>query len=227
MKDNGLANEHELQSYFIRRVEKMINNRGKGSLAGMKSRKGPFPTATMMVWRSKMPHIAAQALAQGNDIVMTPKSHLYFDYDQGPGKPAAPEYETINNNQLTWQHVYGLEPVPQGTPRERKSRCWAARRTSGRNISRTCRNGNTMSSPRPGAGGSCLDPAGAKNEKDFRKRLDRQLPSWTPAASITKDRTMEPRTAGGRHYAGTPLSTADRFLRHLLPEAALWASQPS
>ena len=29
MKDNGLANEHELQSYFIRRVEKMINNRGK------------------------------------------------------------------------------------------------------------------------------------------------------------------------------------------------------
>ena len=130
----------------------------------------------MMVWRSKMPHIAAQALAQGNDIVMTPKSHLYFDYDQGPGKPAAPEYETINNNQLTWQHVYGLEPVPQGTPGNGKSRCWAARRTSGRNISRTCRNGNTMSSPRPGAGGSCLDPQELKNEKDFRKRLDRQLP---------------------------------------------------
>ena len=33
-----------------------------------------------------------------------------------------------------------------------------------------------MSSPRPGAGGSCLDPQELKNEKDFRKRLDRQLP---------------------------------------------------
>lgn len=128
----------------------MINNRGKRLIGWDEIQEGGLsPTATMMVWRSKMPHIAAQALAQGNDIVMTPKSHLYFDYDQGPGKPAAPEYETINNNQLTWQHVYGLEPVPQGTPRERESRCWAARRTSGRNISRTCRNGNTMSSPAP------------------------------------------------------------------------------
>lgn len=86
----------------------------------MKSRKGPLPTATMMVWRSWMPNSARHALEQGNDVVMTPNSHLYFDYDQGPGKPSAPEYETINDDNLTWQRVYGLEPVPQGTPRKRE-----------------------------------------------------------------------------------------------------------
>lgn len=67
-----------------------------------------------------MPNSARHALEQGNDVVMTPNSHLYFDYDQGPGKPSAPEYETINDDNLTWQRVYGLEPVPQGTPRERE-----------------------------------------------------------------------------------------------------------
>ena len=120
MKDNGLANEHELQSYFIRRVEKIINSRGKRLIGWDEIQEGGLsPTATMMVWRSQMPHIAAQTLARGNDIVMTPNSHLYFDYDQGPGKPAAPEYETITNNQLPRQHDSGLEPVPQGPPRER------------------------------------------------------------------------------------------------------------
>lgn len=103
----------------------------------------------MMVWRSWMPNSARHALEQGNDVVMTPNSHLYFDYDQGPGKPSVPEYETINNDNLTWQRVYGLDPVPQGTPRERENRFWAARRTSGRSTSLTCRNGNIMSSPAP------------------------------------------------------------------------------
>lgn len=61
MKDNGLANEHELQSYFIRRVEKIINSRGKRLIGWDEIQEGGLsPTATMMVWRSQMPHIAAQ-----------------------------------------------------------------------------------------------------------------------------------------------------------------------
>ena len=43
MKDNGLANEHELQSYFIRRVEKMINNRGKRLIGWDEIQEGAFP----------------------------------------------------------------------------------------------------------------------------------------------------------------------------------------
>lgn len=128
----------------------MINSHGKRLIGWDEIQEGGLsPTATMMVWRSWMPNSARHALEQGNDVVMTPNSHLYFDYDQGPGKPSAPEYETINDDNLTWQRVYGLEPVPQGRPGNRKNRCWAARRTSGRSTSPTCRNGNTMPFPAP------------------------------------------------------------------------------
>lgn len=113
MKDNGLTNEYELQSYFIRRVEKIINKHGKKLIGWDEIQEGGLsPSATMMVWRSWLPNGAKQALEQGNDVVMTPNSHLYFDYDQGSGKPNSSEYETINNDKLTWQHVYSLEPIP-------------------------------------------------------------------------------------------------------------------
>lgn len=178
MKDNGLANEHELQSYFIRRVEKMINNRGKRLIGWDEIQEGGLsPTATMMVWRSQMPHIAAQTLARGNDIVMTPNSHLYFDYDQGPGKPAAPEYETINNNQLTWQHVYRLEPVPQGTPREREKQVLGCQANIWTEYIPNLPKWEYHVFPRALALAEVAwTPQELKNEKDFRKRLDRQLP---------------------------------------------------
>ena len=178
MKDNGLANEHELQSYFIRRVEKMINNRGKRLIGWDEIQEGGLsPTATMMVWRSQMPHIAAQTLARGNDIVMTPNSHLYFDYDQGPGKPAAPEYETINNNQLTWQHVYGLEPVPQGTPREREKQVLGCQANIWTEYIPNLPKWEYHVFPRALALAEVAwTPQELKNEKDFRKRLDHQLP---------------------------------------------------
>ncbi|QHV65339.1 beta-N-acetylhexosaminidase [Akkermansia muciniphila] len=178
MKDNGLANEHELQSYFIRRVEKMINNRGKRLIGWDEIQEGGLsPTATMMVWRSQMPHIAAQTLARGNDIVMTPNSHLYFDYDQGPGKPAAPEYETINNNQLTWQHVYGLEPVPQGTPREREKQVLGCQANIWTEYIPNLPKWEYHVFPRALALAEVAwTPQELKNEKDFRKRLDRHLP---------------------------------------------------
>ena len=177
MKDNGLANEHELQSYFIRRVEKMINNRGKRLGWDEIQEGGLSPTATMMVWRSQMPHIAAQTLARGNDIVMTPNSHLYFDYDQGPGKPSVPEYETINNDNLTWQRVYGLDPVPQGTPREREKQVLGCQANIWTEYIPNLPKWEYHVFPRALALAEVAwTPQELKNEKDFRKRLDRQLP---------------------------------------------------
>jgi len=178
MKDNGLANEQELQSYFIRRVEKMINCRGKRLIGWDEIQEGGLsPTATMMVWRSQMPHIAAQALAQGIDIVMTPNSHLYFDYDQGPGKPGASEYETINNNQLTWQHVYGLEPVPQGTPREREKHILGCQANIWTEYIPNLPKWEYHVFPRALALAEVAwTPRELKNDEEFRKRLDRQLP---------------------------------------------------
>ena len=160
---------------------------------------------------------------------MTPNSHLYFDYDQGPGKPSVPEYETINNDNLTWQRVYGLDPVPQGTPREREKQVLGCQANIWTEYIPNLPKWEYHVFPRALALAEVAwTPQELKNEKDFRKRLDRQLP-FLDARGVNYKKTGQwsPRTAGGRHYAGTPLSTADGFLRRLLPEAALWASQPS
>lgn len=116
MKENGLKNEHELQSYFIRQVEKLINAKGKRLIGWDEIQEGGLsPTSTMMVWRDWK--WANHAIERGNDVVMTPSSHLYFDYDQGEGKPATPEYDNINNGgKLNWKTTYALNPVPEGLP---------------------------------------------------------------------------------------------------------------
>lgn len=178
MRDNGLANEHELQSYFIRRVEKIINSRGKRLIGWDEIQEGGLsPTATMMVWRSWMPDSARHALEQGNDVVMTPNSHLYFDYDQGPGKPSVPEYETINNDNLTWQRVYGLDPVPQGTPREREKQVLGCQANIWTEYIPNLPKWEYHVFPRALALAEVAwTPKDQKDEKDFRKRLDRQLP---------------------------------------------------
>lgn len=178
MKDNGLRNEHELQSYFIRRVEKIINGHGKRLIGWDEIQEGGLsPTATMMVWRSWMPNSAKHALDRGNDVVMTPNSHLYFDYGQGPGKPAAAEYETINDDSLTWQHVYALEPVPQGTPPEQEKQVLGCQANLWAEYIPNLPKWEYQVFPRALALAEVAwTPRELKNEGDFRRRMERQLP---------------------------------------------------
>ena len=62
----------------------------------------------MMVWRSW--EYGVDAVRQGHDIVMSPTSHCYFDYYQGP---ASGEPEAIGGH-LPLERVYAFEPVPEG-----------------------------------------------------------------------------------------------------------------
>lgn len=129
MKENGLKNEHELQSYFIRRVEKIVNSKGKKLIGWDEIQEGGLSkTATMMVWRSW--DWAKHALENGNEIIMTPNSHCYLDYIQGK-RPEGPEYDQIGGN-LPLEKVYNLNPVPEGTTPEQEKRivgvqgnCWS------------------------------------------------------------------------------------------------------
>lgn len=64
MKKNGLKNEQELQSYFIHRVEKLVNARGKQIIGWDEIREGGLSkTATLMVWHD--PGIAREAIKHG------------------------------------------------------------------------------------------------------------------------------------------------------------------
>jgi hexosaminidase len=104
----GLADEHELQSWFVRRIERFLNEHGRRLVGWDEIIEGGLaPNATVMSWRGTQGGI--EAARQGHDVVMTPTSHLYFDYYQGE-----PEQEPLAIGGYTpLERVYDFEPVPE------------------------------------------------------------------------------------------------------------------
>ncbi|MCT4586993.1 MAG: family 20 glycosylhydrolase [Carboxylicivirga sp.] len=108
IKKEKLHDEHELQSYFVHRIEKFLNGKGKRMIGWDEILEGGMsPTATMMFWRGWVPDAPVKAAKQGNDVIMSPTSHCYFDYGQNSG---------------TLENVYGFEPVPEGLSAEEQKR---------------------------------------------------------------------------------------------------------
>jgi hexosaminidase len=107
MKKEGLKNEHELQSYFIKRVEAYVLSKGKQIIGWDEILEGGLaPEATVMSWRGMEGGI--EAAEQGHDVIMTPTSHCYFDYYQ-----ADREFEPVAiGGFTTLKKVYSFEPIP-------------------------------------------------------------------------------------------------------------------
>lgn len=107
MKREGLKNEEELQSYFIRRVEKILASKGKKLLGWDEILEGGLsPTASVMSWRGIQGGI--DAAKAGHNVVMTPGTPVYFDHYQAE---ASTEPMTIGGLN-TLQNVYDYEPLP-------------------------------------------------------------------------------------------------------------------
>jgi len=109
IKAEGLADEHELQSYFIRRIDTFLTERGKKLVGWDEILDGGLaPGATVMSWRGEKGGVAAAKL--GRDVVMSPYSHLYFDFKQSD---AADELgATWGGYPIPLELVYSYEPVP-------------------------------------------------------------------------------------------------------------------
>lgn len=107
IRREGLADEHELQSYFIRRIEDFLAAHGRRLVGWDEILEGGLPPrATVMSWRGMDGGIAA-AKAR-HDVIMTPGSHVYFDHYQGD-----PDYEPLAIGGFTpLEKVYAFEPVP-------------------------------------------------------------------------------------------------------------------
>jgi hexosaminidase len=106
IKDEGLKDENELQSWFVRRIEKYVNSKGKKLIGWDEiSQGGLSKTATVMFWRGGEEKIVLDAINQGNDVIMTPTSHLYFDYPYGG------VYTTYPYNGISTERVYSYEPL--------------------------------------------------------------------------------------------------------------------
>ncbi|MBL7819112.1 MAG: family 20 glycosylhydrolase [Saprospiraceae bacterium] len=81
MRRNNLKSEEELQSYFIRQIEKFINSKGKQIIGWDEILEGGLaPNATVMSWRGTEGGIAAAR--QKHPVIMCPGSHCYFDHYQ-------------------------------------------------------------------------------------------------------------------------------------------------
>lgn len=115
-KKENLKDEHEVQSYFVRRIEKFINSKGKKIIGWDEILEGGLaPNATVMSWRGMKGGI--EAAKAKHDVIMTPTDFVYFDYGQGD-----PAYEPLNiGSYVPLEKVYSFEPVPKElTPEEAK-----------------------------------------------------------------------------------------------------------
>ena len=108
MKDLEIEDEDSLQTYFIGRVQKILSNYGKKIIGWDEIIEGGLvENATVMSWRGEEGGIFAAK--SGNDAIMSPTSHLYFDYYQAKtGEPLA------IGGLIPLEKVYSYEPIPKG-----------------------------------------------------------------------------------------------------------------
>lgn len=108
IKDHGLHNEHELQSFVIQRMSKFLTSKGRTLMGWDEILEGGLAeNAQVMSWRGTEGGIAAAKA--GHQVVMTPTSYCYFDYYQSgnPGEPLA------IGGYLPLEKVYAFQPVPK------------------------------------------------------------------------------------------------------------------
>jgi hexosaminidase len=106
----GLADEAELQSWFIRRIERHLSARGRRLVGWDEILEGGLaPNAIVMSWRGTEGGIAAAR--QGHEVIMTPVEHAYFDFYQAD--PAnEPPGANWSGTTLPLEKVYAFDPVP-------------------------------------------------------------------------------------------------------------------
>lgn len=116
IKEKGLKDEHELQSYFVQRIEKYINAKGRSIIGWDEILEGGLaPNATVMSWRGVDGGIAAAK--QNHDVIMTPGSKgLYFDHAQSSSADEPVNIGGVDN----YAKVYAYDPVPAELPADQK-----------------------------------------------------------------------------------------------------------
>ncbi|MCL2098015.1 MAG: beta-N-acetylhexosaminidase [Bacteroidales bacterium] len=117
LKKHKLKDEHELQSYFIQRIEKFVNAHGKKIIGWDEILEGGLaPNATVMSWRGEEGGI--EAALQGHDVIMVPTSYLYFDYYQSDNKAEEP---LAIGGFVPLDKVYSFDPVPVILPDDKQA----------------------------------------------------------------------------------------------------------
>lgn len=108
IRELGLKDEHELQSWFIRQMDTFLVARGRRLVGWDEILEGGLAeNAIVMSWRGTEGGIAAARA--GHDVIMAPESHTYLNYYQAPDQEREP---LAHRGLLALEKVYGFEPIP-------------------------------------------------------------------------------------------------------------------
>ena len=117
IREEGLKDEYQLQSYFIHRIERWMHTHGREIIGWDEILQGGISkTANIMSWNGSDPGI--KAAQRGNPVIMTPKWYCYFDYSQ----TSDPErYEPLGNTRyVSVRQAYRLDPCDRLTLPDQK-----------------------------------------------------------------------------------------------------------
>lgn len=169
IKEKGLKDEHDLQSYFIQRIEKYLNSKGRQIIGWDEILEGGLaPNATVMSWRGEKGGI--EAAKQKHNVIMTPNSYVYFDYAQNKQ-----EDSLVIGGYLNVQKVYNYEPVPAALAAEDTKYILGAQANVWSEYMKTPAKVEYMVFPRMSALSEVLwSRKEARNWSDFEKRMEKQ-----------------------------------------------------
>lgn len=169
MQKEGLKNSHELQSYFLKRVEKILKSKGKKMIGWDEILEGGLaPEAAVMSWRGLEGGIEAAKL--GHEVVMSPNDYVYIDLLQGD--PIV-EPDQTSYKKVRLKKTYEFEPVPEGIDPKYilggQANLWSEKVP-------TIRQAEYMSFPRAWATADIYwSPKSSKNWDGFIRRMERHM----------------------------------------------------
>jgi hexosaminidase len=170
IKNENLKDEHELQSYFIQRMEKYINSKGRTIIGWDEILEGGLaPNAIVMSWRGEKGGI--EAAKQNHYVIMTPTKPVYFDYSQSKNEDSV----TIGSYNPV-EAVYAYEPIPKELSKDKAKYVLGAQANLWTEYIKYPSKVEYMIFPRMSALSEVLwSPKEKKNWKDFERRLGTQF----------------------------------------------------
>lgn len=170
IKTEKLKDENALQSYFIQRIEKYVNSKGRAIIGWDEILEGGLaPNATVMSWRGEQGGI--DAARQNHDVIMTPGGWCYFDHSQSEHEDSV----TIGGYTPV-DKVYTYEPIPDSLTADQAKHVMGAQGNVWTEYIGNEKKLEYMIFPRMSALSEVLwSPKSSRNWSDFEKRLVTQF----------------------------------------------------
>jgi hexosaminidase len=172
IRELGLKNEAELQSWFIHQMDTYLTSRGRRLVGWDEILEGGLaPGATVMSWRGVQGGIAAARA--GHDVIMAPTTYTYLDYYQAATRDSEP---LAIGGLLPLDSVYGFEPIPADLEPQYAKHVLGAQGQLWTEYMPTSQQVEYMAFPRMTALAEVAwTPKEGKDFADFRRRLEVHL----------------------------------------------------